>query len=159
MAIYMKIDGIDGDVTHQGHEKWLDINSFQWGVGRGISTLVGSAKNREASEPSISEVSVTKEMDASSVKLFTEACTGQKGKKVQIHLVSTGNPGQTYMEYTLENALVSSYSVSTGGSDRPIESISFNFTKIETKYTALGEGNDTGSPLSASYDLATAKSA
>jgi len=131
---------------------------LQWGVGRGISTPVGSAKNREASEPSISEVVVTKLMDASSVKLFTEACTGQKGKKVQIHLVSTGNPGKTYMEYTLENALVSGYSVSTNG-DRPSESISFNFTKIETKYTPLGEGNDTGSPVTASYDLATTKSA
>lgn len=158
MAIYMKIEGIDGDVTHQEHKNWLDISSLQWGVGRGISTPVGSAKNREASEPSISEVVVTKLMDASSVKLFTEACTGQKGKKVQIHLVSTGNPGKTYMEYTLENALVSGYSVSTNG-DRPSESISFNFTKIETKYTPSGEGNDTGSPVTASYDLATAKSA
>ncbi len=158
MAIYMKIEGIDGDVTHQEHKNWLDISSLQWGVGRGISTPVGSAKNREASEPSISEVVVTKLMDASSVKLFTEACTGQKGKKVQIHLVSTGNPGKTYMEYTLENALVSGYSVSTNG-DRPSESISFNFTKIETKYTPLGEGNDTGSPVTASYDLATTKSA
>jgi type VI secretion system secreted protein Hcp len=154
----MKIEGIDGDVTHQEHKNWLDISSLQWGVGRGISTPVGSAKNREASEPSISEVVVTKLMDASSVKLFTEACTGQKGKKVQIHLVSTGNPGKTYMEYTLENALVSGYSVSTNG-DRPSESISFNFTKIETKYTPLGEGNDTGSPVTASYDLATTKSA
>jgi type VI secretion system secreted protein Hcp len=156
MAIYIDFEGIKGDATHSKHKKWLDIESLQWGVGRAIMTPSGSAQNREASEPSVSEVTVTKRMDSSSALLFQEACAGNAGKKVTIDLVTTGDPGDIYMTYTLHNALVSGYSISTGG-DRPTESVSLNFTKIEMKYTQFDEKNKVVNNFPASYDLATTK--
>ena len=156
MAIYLKVEGIDGNVTAEGHEKWIDCGSLQWGVGRGIGAPTGAAKDREASYPSISEVTVTKEMDSSSPYLFTESCVG-KGKKVEIHLVRTSaDKLETYMEYVLSNALISGYSVSSGG-DRPTESLSINFTKIETKYIPWKDDHTADSPIPAGYDLALAK--
>ncbi len=152
MAIYMKVDGINGDVTAKGHEKWVDCSSLQWGVGRGIGSPIGRGVERESSAPNISEVVISKEMDASSPYLFTEACIG-KGKKVQFHLVKTsGGNLETYLEYTLTNALVSGFSVSSGG-DKPTESVSFNFTKIEMKYTPQKADGTPGSPIPAGYDL------
>ncbi len=158
MAIYVKYEGIDGEATHEEHKKWLDVSSVQWGVGRAISTPSGSTANREASEPSVSEVTLTKLMDSSSPKFFTEACTGAAGKKVQIDLVTTGSPGKTYATYTLTNALVSSYSMSSGG-DRPAESISISFTKMEYKFTPYDDTNKAGTPIAVSYDISTTKSA
>ncbi len=158
MAIYIKYEGIDGEATHETHKKWLDIGSLQWGVGRAISTPAGSTANREASEPSVSEVTITKLMDSSSPKFFVESCTGAAGKKVQIHLVTTGSPGNTYAEYTLTNALVSAYSMSSGG-DRPSESISISFTKLEYKFIPYDDKNKAGTPISVSYDISTTKSA
>jgi type VI secretion system secreted protein Hcp len=157
MAIYVKIDGIDGDATHDKHKSWLDVESLQWGVGRAVMTPSGSAQNREASEPAISEVTLTKKMDRASANLFKEACTGNAGKKVTIDLVTTSSPGLTYMTYELTNALVSGYSVSTGG-DRPSESVSLNFTKIEMKYTTFDSKNNPAQNYPASYDLSTTKS-
>jgi type VI secretion system secreted protein Hcp len=153
----MKYDGIDGEATHQDHKKWIDVSSLQFGLGRGISTPSGSTANREASEPSVSEVTITKLMDSSSTKLLVESATGNAGKTVKIDLVSTGSPGNTYVTYTLTNALISGYSVSTGG-DRPSESISINFTKIEYKFTPYDVKNKAGTPVTVSYDLSTTKS-
>ena len=156
MAIYLKIDGINGKVTAQGHEKWIDVGSVQWGVGRAISSSVGTAKDREASKPSISEVSVTKLMDESSPLIFTEACVG-KAKKVQIHLCTTGTEKlDTYMEYVLEDCMISGYSVSSGG-DRPSESISLSFTKMEMKFIPYDDAGKPGSPIPAGYDMALGK--
>lgn len=157
MAIYLNYDGIEGEATHSDHTKWIDVMSLSWGVGRGISTPSGATNNREASEPSVSEVSIVKMFDAASPKLFTESCTGNQGKTVKIDLVTTGSPGVTYCTYTLTNALVSSYSVSSGG-DRPTESVSISFTKIEFKFTPYGDDNKAGTPVSVGYDLATTKS-
>lgn len=157
MAIYLKYDGIDGDATHENHQKWIDIQSMDFGLGRSIGTPAGSTANREASEPSVGEITLAKVMDTASPKLLTEAATGAAGKTVNIHLVSTGSPGNTYAEYTLTNALISSYSVSTGG-DRPTESISINFTKIEFKLTPYDNTNKAGTPVTVSYDLSTTKS-
>ncbi len=156
MAIYVKYDGIDGDATHDKHKKWIQVNSLQWGTGRAIMTSTGQTSGREASEPSVSEVTFSKELDASSPHLFTEATTGAAGKKVEIHLVSTGSPGDLYLTYELTNALVSGYSVSSGG-DRPSESVSVNFTKIEMKYTPFDEKHKAGSPIPAGYDMTTTK--
>jgi type VI secretion system secreted protein Hcp len=152
----MKIEGIDGDVTATGHEKWIECHSLQWGVGRGIHTPTGSSAKREASSPSISEVTITKTMDASSPKLFTESCVGT-GKTINFHLVKTGqNELETYMEYTLTNGLISGYSVSTGG-DSPSESLSFNFTKVEMKFTPYDNEGTAGDPVPAGYDVSAGK--
>lgn len=156
MAIYIKYEGIDGDATHDKHKKWIDVDSLQWGTGRAIMTQTGRTSGREASEPSVSEVTFTKSLDAASAHLFTEATTGAAGKKVEIHLVSTGSPGDIYLTYELTNALVSGYSVSSGG-DRPSESVSVNFTKIEMKYTPFDEKHKAGSPIPAGYDMTTTK--
>jgi type VI secretion system secreted protein Hcp len=155
MAIYMNFDGIPGDTRAKGHEKWIEINSVQFGVGRGIGSPVGQASKREASAPSISEVTITKMTDETSPLLFQEACVG-KGKPVQIHFVVTqADKLETFLELTLTNVMVSGYSVSSGG-DNPTESISLNFTKIEVKYTPYDDQHKAGKPIPASYDLATA---
>ncbi len=156
MAIYMKFDGITGDATHDEHQEWITVESLSWGVGRAISTPVGSTKNREASEPSVAEVTISKQMSSDSVYLFQESCTGQVGKEVKIHLVSTGSPGQTYLEYTLTDTLCSGYSVSSSG-DRPMESVTLNFNKVEMKYIPLESNNESGSPVTKGYDLVTTK--
>ena len=154
MAVYMKIDGVKGKVTSKGHEEWIDVNSMQWGVGRAISSAVGTSADREASKPSISEVSVTKMMDESSPLIFTEACIG-KGKKVLIDLCTVGSDQiETYMSYELEECMISSYSVSSGG-DRPSESISLSFTKMTMKFTPYDKNGKAESPLPAGYDMAT----
>ncbi len=158
MAIYVKYDGIDGEATHEKHKKWIQVESLQWGTGRAIMTNTGQATGREASEPSISEVTFSKILDGSSPYLFTEATTGAKGKKVQIHMVSTGDPGDLYLTYELTNCLVSGYSTSSGG-DRPTESVSVNFTKLEMKYTPFDADHTAGTPIPVSYDMMTTKKA
>jgi type VI secretion system secreted protein Hcp len=157
MAIYVKYGDIKGNATHDKHKEWLDVQSLQWSVNRSIATKSGSSQNREASEPSLSEVSLFKEMDAASPKLLTEACTGAAGKKVEIHLVSTGSPGVTYAEYELTNGLISSYSMSSSG-DRPTESLTISFTKIQFKYTPYDDKHKAGDPITVSYDVSSTKS-
>jgi len=153
MTMYLQIEGIKGNVTAKGHEDWIDISSIQWGVGRAISSSVGTAADREASKPSISEVSVTKLMEESTPLIFTEACVG-KSKKVSIHLCTTGTESiDTYMEYDLEDCMISGYSMSSGG-DRPSESISFSFTKLMMKYIPYDKAGKAMSPLPAGYDMA-----
>jgi type VI secretion system secreted protein Hcp len=151
--IFMQYDGIDGDVTATGYERWIAIDSKQWGVGRGISSPTGGT-GREASAPNISEIVVTKLQDKSSPHLFAEATVG-KAKPVQIHMLGTfGNQLQPYLKITLDKVLISGYSQSSGG-DRPSESLSLNFTKITMTYTSYDDnGNQTGSKT-VSYDLAT----
>ena len=155
MAIYLHVEGLEGDVTAAGHESWIECESLNWGVARGIQTPTGSAQERESTAPSISEVSVVKVMDKCTPKLFTEATVGV-GKLVKIDLVQTGDQLETYMAYTLTDTLISSYSVSSGG-EKPTESVTFNFTKVEMKYTPFDNKNNPLGAIPAGYDISAGK--
>lgn len=157
MTIYLKYDGIDGEVTESKHPKWIEVNSFQFGVGRGISSPTGGSANREASIPSVSEITVTKQLDASSIKLVQAALAGE-GKKVTIDFVTagTGKEPVVYAQYELEGAMVSGYSVSSGG-DRPSESLSINFTSFQYKNIGGKTDNTSGTPVFVKYNLGEAK--
>lgn len=156
MPIYMKYDGIDGDVTAEGHAKWIECNSFQWGTGRGISSPTGGSSDREASAPSVSEITLTKAQDAATVKIIDAAFQGE-GKMVTIDFCKTdAGKLEAYLTYTLTNTMISGYSISSGG-DRPSESVSLNFTKIEVKLTPMGADNADTSPESVGYDVGKAK--
>jgi len=157
MAIYMKYGPIEGDTTAQSHEQWITCDSIQWGGGRGIGTPTGSAKNREASMVSVSEVVITKAQDGASPELLKRSYVGTEGEDVTIHLTTTSNEGvNTIMELLLTNTLVSAFSMSSGG-DRPSESVSMNFTKIEsTFHNQAHEGTEASDPFAVTYDLAKA---
>src|SRR5262245_9634151 len=115
MPIYMKYDKIEGDVTAEGFKKQVDVQSFQWGVGRGISTPTGAAENREASAPSVSEIVITKVLDNGSPGLLEEALHGE-GKKVNLVFVKTDKGKlEPYLEIELTETMISGFSVSSGG--------------------------------------------
>lgn len=159
MAIYLEYNkgSIKGDVTQNKHTNWIAISSFQWGVGRGISGGVGNQKNREASEASVSEVTITKQLDASSALLCQEDLVTQKGVPVIIDFVRTGPKGDDiFLKFTLTNTLISGYSISSGG-DRPSESITFNFTKIEYSNTPMKDDGTPDTPTKITYDIAEGK--
>ncbi|MFV1982709.1 MAG: Hcp family type VI secretion system effector [Thiohalomonadales bacterium] len=157
MSIYLKMDGIKGNVTTKDHEDWIDVESIQWRVVRAINKSILSNSNWETSKTGISEVSITKLMDASSPLIFTEACEG-KSQKTQIHLSNTNSskPGKitTYMKYELEDCIVSSYSVSSEG-EIPTESITFSFTKMSMKFIPHDKSGKALSPIPAGYDMVT----
>jgi type VI secretion system secreted protein Hcp len=158
----MKYDGIDGSVTATGHEKWIELESCQFGVSRHVTNPTGRGVNREASAPSVHEIVVTKHQDSSSTNLFRASLWGE-GKKVKIDFCKTDKDKvEPYLQVELENTLVSSYSVSGHGGTvhtRPMESVGLNFTKITYNTIAMDGKNATGKPDRAMWDAAQAKGA
>lgn len=157
MAIFMKYGAIVGETTQVTHKQWIEVQSLQFGIGRGISSGVGGGSKREASAPSVSEIVVTKTFDISSPLLLKES-VGGKAVEVKIELTQTDNNGKhvAYQKYILTDTLVSGYSVSSGG-DRPSESISLNFTKIDSEYLNIDDkfaAKTTGHVI---YDIALSK--
>ena len=158
MAIYLQYDGIKGNVTADGYKDHIAVDSVQFGVGRGISMEPGNMSNREATRPSVSEVTLTKVADNSVTAIFKEAVTGSAGKKVVIKFVRTGaDKVQEFMDYTLEDCLVSGYSMSATGESDPSETITLSFSKIMINYNDFDKTNKASSPQRVGYDLTTAK--
>jgi type VI secretion system secreted protein Hcp len=153
MAIYLKFGSVNGPVTTKGFEKWIECNSFQFGVSRMIGTAARGSTNREGAEPAFSEIVVTKPYDVASIKLIEDAWGGHLDTKVEIKFTTTVKDGvQTFLAYELEKCGVSGYNVSAGDQGNPMESLSFNFTKVTINHTGM-DSKTSGSPVRAAYDL------
>ena len=156
MALYMKYGSVKGAVTTDGFKDWIELNSFQWGASRHIGTAARGATTREHSEPSLSEITVTKLSDVASPKLFLDSVAGKLDSKVTIKFTTTTKGKvETFLTYELENTGLSHYSMSSGG-EAPMESLSLNYTKITETFTGHDPGIS-GSPETVGYDLSQMK--
>lgn len=155
--IAMKIDGVDGNCKVTGHDKWIQCSEFTWGAGRPISTETGKTSDRTGTVVQCKDVTIKKEMDSSSAKLFELVC-GTQGKKIEIHFISgSGKEAKTYSEITLENALVKDYSVFGGinGQDNAYEQIILNFVTIEIKSIPRGPDEAGSGPYPVKFSRET----
>lgn len=156
MPIYMKFGSIPGDVTTDGYKDWIELNSFQYGVGRSVSSGAGG-NTRESSAPNVSEIVVTKHFDKASAKLYQDSVAGTFDTKVEIKMnTTTKNKTETFLTFELSDCGVSSYSLSSGG-DNPMESLSLNFIKVMVTPTPLDKSGQIKKGDVVSYDLLAMK--
>jgi type VI secretion system secreted protein Hcp len=126
----------------------IQVDSFQWGVGRGIGTIGGNS-TRRASSPSVSEFTISRKLDGDvAPRLFQDLTGGTEYDHLSVKLVKNQ---RVVLTYRFDDVEVTGYSVSSGG-DVPTESVSFNFTKLEIKYGS--QNLKTGTVSQAGWDLA-----
>ena len=123
---FLQIDGIHGPSTQIPSA--IELTSFQWGAGRGVSAPTGAASDREGSAPSVSEIVITKTTDSTSPLLMRACANGQHFPTVVLYVRKSG--GQAFVQYRLTDVLVSSDRPG-GGADRPTESLTLHFATIQ----------------------------
>ena len=115
------IKGECTDTAHPGASGWIEIQGFSLGVSNAAS--VGSAKGGGGSaRADFTSLSITKVMDNATPNLFYVMCHGDHFTKLDIEMLKAG--GKTpvvYLKYEFETVFVSSYSVSGGGGQMPVE--------------------------------------
>ncbi|MCH2038831.1 MAG: type VI secretion system tube protein Hcp [Rickettsiales bacterium] len=98
-----------------------------------------------------------KRMDSTTPYIFLESCCG-RGKTIIIECTKTGagSGSDVYMQYRLENAVISHYHVSVKGKRgrRPLEAIKISFKRLDQRYIPYGEDNVAGAPIAVGYDAA-----
>jgi type VI secretion system secreted protein Hcp len=157
-AAYIKFDGVDGESVSVDHKDWIIIESMSWGViGPVTGTGGGSGK------VSLQDFSITHRIDKASPKLFLMCATGQTIPTVTLSVTRmVGGAEVGYYKVVLKDVLISSISgantpgaggTATSG-DRPQESLSLNFTKIEFKYTPIDDVTGAQGPTETSGEIA-----
>lgn len=141
---FLKLTGLAGETSDEAHKDWIEINSFQ--VGTNVHVTTASAGARTSGRCSWSEAVCTKTCDKATPKLMLAACKGDHFKEATVVICRATGDKQKYMEYKMEDALISSFSTSVhdGSESLPMESFSINFGKITFTYTMTD--HKTGKP-------------
>ncbi|WP_206244448.1 Hcp family type VI secretion system effector [Novosphingobium terrae] len=154
--LFLKIDGIDGESQKKGHEKEIDIISFNFGAAQHGSFHTGGAGGGSG-KAEIRDISITKEVDKSSPKLFSACASGRHIPQIIIYSQKAGdgtNP-LVYYKITLEDVIVSSVdNQGAAHGDAIMESIVFNTAKVTFDYQPQNRtGGKDGGIITASYDI------
>jgi type VI secretion system secreted protein Hcp len=144
---FLKIDGVPGESTDDKHKDWIEVLSFNAGVAQPSSGARSSGGAITSERADFDDFSITKSLDKSSPKLVSSLCKGEHIKEIKLALCRATGDKQQYMEYKLEDCLVSSVrpgGSAGGGESLPIEEVSFNYGKITWTYTETD--HKTGKP-------------
>lgn len=157
--LYLKIEGIAGESQKQGHTDEIELTSFQFGVSQGGSFHKGG-QGGGAGKASISDITITKEVDKSSALLFQACATGRHIPSAVLYSQKAGgnNAPVTYYEIKMTNLLVSNHSTSgSNGGDAIYETVTFNFARVDFIYTNQTAEGGKGAPINAYFDVAKAE--
>jgi len=145
---FLKIDGTNFDVNAT-----IEIESFSWGASQ--SSSIGSGTGGAgAGKVSISDFNCTRVMDKWSPAMLAACCAGQHIKTATLYCRKAGST-QPDFTWKLQDCLVSSFADAGNrhGDVFPLESVSFNFTKIEyiVGPTGVDVTNDPASGVTADF--------
>jgi type VI secretion system secreted protein Hcp len=135
MDIFVKLDDLAGESTDVNHKDWIEVKSYQLGVGTALGPGPGAA-----GKVTCAPLEIMKVVDKSSPLLFRAASQGTHYQKVQLDLQrQTPTNPDVFLTYQFQDVMVSSIGDGASRSDEaPTESVSFNFAKVTITYKQQG---------------------
>lgn len=125
-AVYIKFDGVDGEVKDSGFEGYLKVEFFK--------VEIEGAAGRE--RPVLKDLVISLPMEKSSPNLMLACATGQILRNASLVLTKSTGAGEEviFLKLDLRNVVVSSYSSSGNGQKLPTDQITLGYTEVEWTY-------------------------
>ena len=151
---FLKIDGIKGESKDSSHTDEIQLESWSWGETNSGSMAMGGGGG--AGKVSVQDFSFTQTVNKASPELFLACAQGKHIASAKLTCRKSGTEQQEYFKITFTNVLISSYQTGGSGGDIiPVESITFNFEKMEYAYAAQAEKGGLDAEVVHTIDLKT----
>jgi type VI secretion system secreted protein Hcp len=133
------LDGVEGG---DPASPTLEISSWSWGVSN--STSASSGGGGGAGKATLGNLNITKVIDKASPRLAFLCASGQTIPTLTLVVLRPGGSSLPYFQITLTDVIITSVQHSgSGGGDgnlQPTEHVSFDYRRVELKYTPV-DGN------------------
>lgn len=130
---FLKVKDIPGESTKDGHKDEIELQSWGWSETNAGSHATGAGGG--SGRVKLEDFSFQMTINKASPKLFLACATGKHIPEALLTCREAGGKQNEYLKIKFTDLLVSSFQ--TGGNPaavKPLESISFNFAKIEISY-------------------------
>lgn len=150
--IFIKIGDIKGESLDKDHKDWIEVESWSWGATQQGTFHAGGGGG--SGKVDVHDFVFTKFMDVASPDLFLACANGKHHKTVEFKARKAGEKPLVYLEYKFEDAIISSIQkAGADGDNRPTESISLNFRKLEMTYNTQEASGAKGKSPKITWDI------
>ena len=131
----------------------VDVQSWSWGVTSNATLATGTLSS---GKPVVSDLQITKTVDASSPLFVAGATSGKHYATAQLTLYQGGEKPIEYYTYELTDVIITSVQQAGSGNEVPNEQVSLAFRAFKLVYQDQ-KPDGSIAPTQSSYDLALAK--
>lgn len=155
--VLMKVSDVTGQTQINGYSDYMELFSYSHGISQQVTANISNT-DRTTGRPIHQDFSVTKDVDKATPSLLQGCNAANVYKSVEV-LVGRNDDGNIikFFSYVMSDVIISSMSVSGGGGGKPVETITWNYAKIEWTYYAQKEAGGAGGNAVASWDVALNK--
>lgn len=150
--IYVKITDIPGTSRDNGRTDWIKVDSMSEGltVPGGPSPGAGA---RTTAKPAFHDITLTKALDAASIKLKEFAATGKKITQVDIEVVQPGARPTTVYSIVLKSATITSVKTSVTAGSNPADSVALAYEEINWSFWPQQPNGAAGAEVKSGWNL------
>lgn len=152
-AIFLKLEGADGESTDAAHEKEINVTRFEWGVSN--AATMESGQGVSAGRAKAEYLKIEKIIDTSSPVMIQRCASGKVFDSGTLSVQRAGGDKVQALEIKLTNVYVAEYSIndSAGSGGLPTEDVVLAYDKVDLKYTKQKEDGSADATVECGYDL------
>jgi len=152
--MFLKIDGIKGESTVEGHEGSIEIFAYSQDIMNAVSNTA-KATGASRGKVSFSDISFKSYITSASPKIMLACASGTHIPKAVLTVRKSGEVPHDYIKIELKDILVSSYKATNDiWQEVPSEDFSVSFLGI---IVTVFPGDGDGEPVIFSWDLLQGK--
>jgi type VI secretion system secreted protein Hcp len=149
-------DDAPGESTAVGHENWIELLSWTWGV-TATAGPGGGGGGGGAGRPDPSALVWEHTFDAASTRLIGFAASGKHVAKAELHVTRGGGPGgrDAWLTVLMEDLIITSVATS-GSADGEVEQIvGMEFRSVTFGYRRQRPDGSLEAPATVAWNVAT----
>jgi type VI secretion system secreted protein Hcp len=136
-AMYMKIDGINGESKDSKHTDWIDVLAWGFGIDQASSSGFSGVTVAKAN---VQQLWFDHYADRGTATLWQMSLEGKSIGQAQLHCCRISGDMGTYLDVTLKNVIISQITVQGAtNSPRTIERVGLSFTEIKAESKGQNE--------------------
>jgi type VI protein secretion system component Hcp len=140
---FLRIEGIAGDSTVQGHQGAIEVGSWSWSISNkhGLATGTGSE------HAVLHDLVVSAPLGSASLQLIETCALGRQPASASLTGVRQGNQPFTFLRYELVRISVESVSQTAGEDGVVVDQIVLQFRGLKGTFTRQNPDGSAGTPI------------
>jgi type VI secretion system secreted protein Hcp len=154
--VYLKLEGIDGESEDEDHDKWIELESWNWSVSN--PATFAATQGGHATQATFSDMHIMKVVDLASNNLWRFCTTGKHIPSATVSFMKLD--GETRVEYHkihITDLLITSVGESATGSDIMQESVTLTCAEFKRTYKGQQDTGSAGGGLDFGYHIQKSK--
>lgn len=137
----------------KGHEKWIEILTYSWNMREELlATNTGGIA--VAGRAAFSDIALTKILDSSSIPIRIQCAVAKKIPSAILDIILYGNYPEPLYQVKLYDVTITGVGSSANeGVEKPRETLSLNYARIEWSYSTQDIKGNIGTPIKGGWDV------